>query len=158
MAYARALFEVYNFDIVTVNPYQGSDTITPYLILDEYKDKCVYVTATTTNSSSEQLQNAYLEDGGYLWQLIPGMLARSVWQEAYLERIGYVVVPTKYNISSIRQASPNCNLLLPGIGKQGYNSSIALGAAGRDGKAIVTASRSICYDPDPVNVIKRLNS
>ena len=57
--YAKAFFEEMDFDAVTIAPYMGADSVTPFL---EYKDKWAIVLALTSNASAYQFQSA-MKDG-----------------------------------------------------------------------------------------------
>ena len=58
-AYASACFDYFGCDAVTVNPYMGFDSVSPFL---EYKDKFVFLLALTSNKGSQDFQ--YLESNG----------------------------------------------------------------------------------------------
>ena len=64
--YAKAFFEEMDFDAVTIAPYMGADSVTPFL---EYKDKWAIVLALTSNSSAYQFQTA-VKDGKPLYQAV----------------------------------------------------------------------------------------
>ena len=64
--YAKAFFEEMDFDAVTIAPYMGADSVTPFL---EYKDKWAIVLALTSNASAYQFQNA-VKDGKPLYQAV----------------------------------------------------------------------------------------
>jgi len=57
--YARAFFETFNFDAITVNPFLGYDSVQPFL---EYKDKGIFILTLTSNPGSRDYQ--YLEIEG----------------------------------------------------------------------------------------------
>ena len=64
-AYARAMFNGWGFDAVTVSGYQGLDTIAPFLA---YEGKAVYVLCRTSNQSSREFQELRLENGRQLFE------------------------------------------------------------------------------------------
>ena len=66
-AYARALFESWGFDCATVNGYQGSDAIAPFLA---YPEKAVFVLCRTSNPGAREFQEQRLENGRLLYQQV----------------------------------------------------------------------------------------
>ena len=58
--YARALFEVYGFDAVTVNPYMGYDSLQPFL---DYHDKGILILCRTSNPGARDLQDRLVSQG-----------------------------------------------------------------------------------------------
>lgn len=156
-AYARALFGYYNFDAVTVNAYQGFDSIEPYLSGKGYEDKGVYVVVLTTNPTYSAIQKLNVNDG-YSDNFVYEHVIRHIFKKGYfLDRIGFVVRPETYPIWTVRSLVPNCPLLIPGIGAQGGNGALALDVSEKDGRAILTASRSICYAQDPLAALQEIN-
>ena len=64
--YARSLFSTFDFDAVTISPYMGSETVTPFL---EYPGRYAIVVALSSNSSSADFQTA-LKDGKPLYRVV----------------------------------------------------------------------------------------
>src|SRR4030042_1952818 len=60
-AYARALFDNFGFDAVTVNPYLGYDSIAPFIA---YPDKGVFILCKTSNAGSVDFQDLILNEEG----------------------------------------------------------------------------------------------
>ncbi len=54
-AYAKAVFDVYKADAVTINPYMGYDSVEPFL---EYKDKGIFILCLTSNAGRRDFQSA----------------------------------------------------------------------------------------------------
>ena len=139
-AYARALFEGYGFDAVTVNPYLGGDSLEPFL---EYEDKGVFILCRTSNPGSADLQD--LSAGGApLFEIV----ARKALEWNQYGNIGLVVGATyPDDIKRVRGICPDMPILIPGVGKQGGD----LKAAARNGvdsnneKAVINSSRGIIY-------------
>src|ERR1043165_7585690 len=65
--YAKAFLETMNFDSITVAPYMGEDSVTPFM---EYKDKWVIILALTSNQGSFEFQARKLNEGSgnYLFE------------------------------------------------------------------------------------------
>ena len=110
--YAKAFFEVLNFDAITVAPYMGSDSIQPFL---EYENKWTIVLGLTSNEGSEDFQQQKMGEN-YLYETV----IRKVSEWGTKENIMFVVGATKAaDISSIRKIVPDNFLLIPGVGFQG---------------------------------------
>jgi len=144
-AYAQALFDVYGFDAATVNPYLGTDSLTPFL---QRADKGVFVLCRTSNPGGADLQGrAVVSDGTSrpLYEVV-AELARDRWNER--GNVGLVVGATfPEELGRIRQLCPRLPFLLPGVGAQGAEVAAAVGQAlDEDGAGfIITSSRQILY-------------
>lgn len=136
-AYARALFEVWNFDAITLNPYQGRDSIEPYL---SYEGRGLYLLCRTSNPGAADFQ--YLDVGG---ERLFEYIARTVTE--WSPRIGLVVGATApEELRRVRELAPKASLLVPGVGAQGGQPKEVIAAAGGEpGTLVVNASRSIYY-------------
>jgi len=137
-AYARAMFEQWGFDAVTVNAYQGIDAVAPFLA---YEGKGVFVLCRTSNPSSADLQEMRLENGRMVFEHVA--LTAAAWSE----NVGLVVGATApAELARVRELLPDIPILVPGIGAQGGQPREVLAAAGaRPGTIVVSASRSILY-------------
>ena len=134
--YAKALFEVWNFDAATVNPYMGEDAIQPFL---EYRDKTVFVLCLTSNKGAEDFQ---LPDKLYL------KVAHKIKEWNVYNNCGAVVGATHPDqVAEIRKVIEDATMLVPGIGAQkgDLNQVVANGLnASREG-LIINVSRGIIY-------------
>ncbi len=110
--YARAFFDNMNFDSVTVAPYMGVDSVSPFLAFD---GKWVILLAVTSNEGGKDFQ--FLEaDGKPLYQHV--LEKSSQWGDA--DSLMYVVGATRPEyLTDIRKTIPDHFLLVPGIGAQG---------------------------------------
>lgn len=140
--YAKALFDVYGFDAVTINPYQGEDSAEPFLAR---ADRGVFVVCRTSNPSSAELQNLLVSEGGTTSPLYEYV----AWRVRSWNRngnCGLVVGATAPDeLRTIRLLVPDLPLLIPGVGSQGGDLAAAV-AANRDAApAIINASRSVIY-------------
>jgi len=141
-AYAKAAFEVWGADAVTVNPYLGHDAVQPFI---SYADRGIFLLCHTSNPGATDLQA--LECGGRpLYQVVAEQAVR--WGE----NIGLVIGATyPQPLRAVREMAPQMWILLPGVGAQGGDLEAAL-AAGLDEQGsgiIVSSSRSIIYAEDP---------
>lgn len=141
--YARTFFDKtssgLDFDSVTVAPYMGKDSVTPFL---EFPNKWVILLALTSNEGSADFQRLEV-DGQPLYQKV---LATSQ-QWANEERLMYVVGATRADfLVDIRQTIPNHFLLVPGVGAQG-GSLEEVSKYGLNDKVglLVNSSRGIIY-------------
>ncbi|MDO8689469.1 MAG: orotidine-5'-phosphate decarboxylase [Dehalococcoidia bacterium] len=141
-AYAKALFEIYGFDAVTVNPYLGMDSLEPFL---EYRGRGVFVLCKTSNPGSGDFQALPVgQDAIPLYQVV----AQRVQEHAANANVGLVVGATfPEELKRVREICPDMPLLIPGIGAQGGDLAWAVrgGLNGRGEGAIISASRQILY-------------
>ena len=146
-AYATALYDVWGFDVVTVSPLLGPDTLRPFLA---YKDRGILALCKTSNPGSGTLQDLSVTWDGAAMPLYEA-LAR---QMAALDRteaagqIGLVVGATyPAQAREIRAAAPDLPFLVPGVGAQQGDLWAAVEAGlDRHGRGIVVnASRGITY-------------
>ena len=141
-AYAKAAFEVWGADAVTVNPYLGHDAVQPFTT---YADRGVFLLCHTSNPGATDLQT--LDCGGRpLYQVVAEYAVR--WGE----NVGLVIGATyPQALRAVREMAPQMWILLPGVGAQEGDLEAAL-AAGLDEQGsgvIASASRSIIYAEDP---------
>ena len=138
--YARTFFETYDFDAVTIAPYMGEDSVTPFL---GYSGKWVVLLALTSNKGAYDFQ--FMEDqlGEKLFQKV--LRISQKW--ASHENMMYVVGATKaVELEEIRKIVPNHFLLVPGVGAQGGSlSEVAKYGMNEQCGLIVNSSRAILY-------------
>jgi len=143
-AYAKALFDYYNFDATTVSPYVGFDSIEPFI---QYRDKGIFILCRTSNASAIDFQSLIFEtvDGNHpLYEIV----ARKAQEWNTNGNIGLVVGATyPEELRSIRQNHPDLPLLIPGIGAQGGDlaSTVQYGVNARGERAIINSARQILY-------------
>lgn len=139
--YAVEAFERYRADAVTVNPYLGRDSVTPYLA---YPDKGVILLCRTSNPGGSDLQS--LDVGG---EKVYERVARWVTREWQGSGQCALVVGATFpaEIARVRQLVGDLPLLVPGIGAQGGNIEATV-KAGQDQKGMglmINSSRAILY-------------
>lgn len=137
--YARTFFETYNFDSVTLAPYMGHDSISPFL---EYADKFSIVLGLTSNQGSEDFQMLETPEGK-LFEVV--MKKVSSWGTP--ENIMFVVGATKAErFEEIRTILPHHFLLVPGVGAQGGDlQSVSRSGLNAEAGLLVNSSRGILY-------------
>ncbi len=144
-AYARAMFEVWGFDMATVVAYMGADAVEPFL---HYPDKGIYIVCRSSNPGARDLQELrvqqgdtsrrvyeYVADSAQRWGL-KGSNVGIVAGATYLEEIRV-----------LRHAHPELQFLVPGVGAQGGDAGgAARAAANGEGRGfIINSSRGIIY-------------
>ena len=138
--YARAFFENMNFDAVTVAPYMGSDSVTPFL---EFDGKWAILLALTSNKGGLDFQTFKNENGKQLFEQV--LEISQTWGTD--ENMMFVVGATRFEqLSKIRKIIPNHFLLVPGVGAQGGNlREVAKYGMNQDCGLLVNSSRGIIY-------------
>jgi orotidine-5'-phosphate decarboxylase len=139
--YAKAFFEQLPFDSVTVAPYMGEDSVTPFLA---FKDKWAIVLALTSNAGSKDFQQLSLSDTNQ--PLYKEVLKKcAAWGSD--ENLMFVVGATKASyFKEIRTIVPDHFLLVPGVGAQGGNlQEVSQFGLNSSCGLLVNASRSILY-------------
>lgn len=138
--YARTFFEEINVDAVTVAPYMGEDSVTPFL---GYEGKWVILLALTSNKGSHDFQLTEDAKGEKLFEKV--LHKSQEWADA--GQMMYVVGATQGKaFEDIRRIAPEHFLLVPGVGAQGgsleevckYGMNTSCGL-------IVNSSRAIIY-------------
>jgi orotidine-5'-phosphate decarboxylase len=110
--YAKAIFNHFNFDSVTVNPLMGKDSLVSFF---EFTDKMIFLLGITSNSGADDFLKLYFNDK-HLFEII--IEKSQLWFEQ--DNLGFVVGATQINeFKTARQLAPNNYFLIPGIGSQG---------------------------------------
>lgn len=138
--YACTFFEEYDVDSLTVAPYMGEDSVTPFL---GYEGKWVILLALTSNKGSHDFQLTESPDGERLFEKV---LRRSQ-QWATDEQMMYVVGATQGEMfEDIRRLAPTHFLLVPGVGAQGGSlQEVCKYGMTKDCGLLVNSSRGIIY-------------
>ena len=138
--YARTFFENMNFDSVTVAPYMGSDSVTPFL---EFEDKWAIVLALTSNKGGLDFQKIESKTGKQLFEQV--LETSKDWGTD--KNMMYVVGATRVEeLLEIRAIVPNHFLLVPGVGAQGGNlKDVSKYGLNTDCGLLVNSSRGIIY-------------
>ena len=138
--YARAAFDYYRADAVTLNPYLGEDSVLPFL---EYEDRGVFLLCLTSNPGAADFQY-YPADGVPLYQRV--VEKALLWKGRGNCGLG-VGATRPGELQRVRQMAPDLPLLIPGVGAQGGDVEYAVrhGTDSQGELAIINASRSIIY-------------
>ncbi len=137
--YAKAMFEELGGDALTVNPYLGSDSLSPFI---ENPGRGIYLLCLTSNPGASDFQLFPPADPLYL------RVARRAAEWNKNKNIGLVVGATHpQQLASVREAAPSLPFLIPGIGAQGGSLADAVRHGTEGGKipSLVNLSRSVLY-------------
>lgn len=145
--YARAFLETMPFDAITVAPYMGEDSVTPFL---SYEGKWVALLALTSNKGANDFQY-HNEDGIKLFERV--LTVSQKWGS--IDNLMYVVGATRAEmLKDIRRLVPDHFLLVPGVGAQGgsladvskYGMNSTCGLLVNSSRAIIFADDSRNFD------------
>lgn len=138
--YARTFFEEYDVDALTVAPYMGEDSVTPFL---GYDGKWVILLALTSNKGSHDFQLTTSPDGERLFEKV----IRTSQQWGDINNMMYVVGATQGKMfEDIRKVAPESFLLVPGVGAQGGSlEEVCRYGMTTDCGLLVNSSRGIIY-------------
>lgn len=141
--YARTFFEEYDVDALTVAPYMGEDSVTPFL---QYDGKWVILLALTSNKGSHDFQLTTSNNEGEPERLFEKVI-RVSQQWANEENMMYVVGATQGRMfEDIRRVAPHHFLLVPGVGAQGGSlQEVCKYGMTKDCGLLVNSSRGIIY-------------
>ncbi len=144
--YARTFFEELDIDSVTVAPYMGEDSVTPFL---GYEGKWVILLALTSNKGSHDFQLTEDTEGEKLFQKV----LRKSQEWSTEDNMMYVVGATQGRaFEEIRRIVPNHFLLVPGIGAQGGSlEDVCQYGMNDECGLIVNNSRAIIYADNTEN-------
>lgn len=138
--YAKAVFELMNFDAITVVPYMGEDSVSPFL---SYQNKWVIILTLTSNQGAYDFQTLILKDNQKLYEKV--LMTSKKWADE--NKVMYVIGATKAEmLQDIRKFIPEHFLLVPGIGAQGGNlEDVVKYGINQQCGLIVNSSRDIIY-------------
>ena len=154
--YAYSLFTHFDFDAVTLSPYMGKDSITPFI---DNPEKGVFILCRTSNPSAVDLQNQQINIKSSDQTLnsideIPNEMLFDKTAQLCVEwnknnNVGIVVGATApKEISRIRNHAPSLPFLIPGIGAQGGDLTQSMVDGNKNGDALINISRGISFSGD----------
>lgn len=152
--YAKAFLDPegdFNFDSMTIAPYMGKDSVTPFTV---YDGKWVILLALTSNKGAFDFQYIKAEgENRHLFEKV--LLASQQWGTP--DNMMYVVGATKADmLSTIRNIVPDSFLLVPGIGAQGGSlSEVCRYGLNSDCGLLVNSSRGIIYASNGTDFAQR---
>ncbi|MBT3941479.1 MAG: orotidine-5'-phosphate decarboxylase [Chloroflexi bacterium] len=143
-AYAKAMFDVWDFDTVTLHPYLGLESVEPFI---EDPDRGAIIVCRTSNPGAAELQDLKLagDSGeGKLYEHTARLTAE--WNTR--GNLGIVVGATyPGEMTELRAQHPDMPFLIPGVGAQGGDVEAATQAGvNSDGRGVmISSSRGIIY-------------
>ena len=148
--YAKTFFEYLNCDAVTVAPYMGEDSVTPFLA---FENKWVILLALTSNKGALDFQMIQDENKEELYKKV--LKKSSVWGTD--ENLMYVVGATRAEeIAEVRALVPNHFFLVPGVGAQGGSLQDVVQYGWNDNCGLlVNSSRGIIYASNALNFAEK---
>ena len=159
-AYAKAMFQGWGFDAVTVNAWGGRDAVKPFLA-DETRG--VFIWCRGSNPGSADLQDLLVRPSDGPKPLYQHLAAESqTWGDKH--NIGLVVGATvPEQLAQVRSLCPDTPILIPGVGAQGgdLESAVRNGTDSVGRMAIINSSRGIIYasnGPDFAQAARRQTS
>lgn len=143
--YAKTFFETYNFDSITINPYMGIDSVTPFL---EFENKWAIILALTSNIGSQDFQN-HTDNGEKLYEKV----IRKTFDWGNEENIMFVTGATHpTELKEIRALAPKSFFLVPGVGAQGGDlDAVVQNAKNDEISLLINSSRGIIYADNTIN-------
>jgi orotidine-5'-phosphate decarboxylase len=139
--YAQSIFDYCNFDSVTLHPYLGYDSLSPFL---EFDSKLNFILVLTSNPSASDFEKQKLENGNFLYQEVLSKV--NSWNKN--NNCGIVFGATnaeelKSNISAFGKLP----VLLPGVGAQGGNLQdvVKIFSSNGNNNFLINISRALLY-------------
>ena len=149
---AKEVFDVYEADAVTVNPYLGEDSLEPFL---NRRDRGIVVLCRTSNPSAVDFQDLKV-DGKPLYMKVAQKVAD--WDKKYKNLLMVVGATYPNEMKKIREIATRMTFLVPGIGSQSGDLENTLkNGLRKDGRGlIISSSRGIIYAQDPKLAAQKL--
>ncbi len=140
----------YDADMITVNPYLGTDGIEPFIKVCKKHDKGIFVLAKTSNPSSGEIQDRNLQGGRTVYEEVSHLIrdwGRELIGKRGYSSVGAVVGATYPEVGEkLRKIMPNAIFLVPGYGAQGGTAEDVVTCFNNDGYgAVVNSSRGIIF-------------
>jgi orotidine-5'-phosphate decarboxylase len=138
--YAKAFFENMNFDSVTVAPYMGEDSVTPFL---DFPNKWVILLGLTSNKGAFDFQFIENAEGEALFESV----VKKAQEWATSDQLMFVLGATKTeHLARLRAIAPEHFFLVPGVGAQGGSlEEVLKQATNKDYGVLVNSTRGIIY-------------
>lgn len=142
--------EVFAVDFLTVSPYLGLDSITPFIEECKENDKGIFILVKTSNPSSSDIQDKVDSEGKTIYQNVAEFVKKQADEmigETGYSPIGAVVGATfPGEALSLRKIMNNSIFLVPGYGAQGATAKDVMNCFNDDGLgALINSSRGIIY-------------
>lgn len=151
--YAKAFFENMNFDSITVAPYMGEDSVTPFL---DFPNKWVILLGLTSNKGAFDFQFIENAEGEALFESV--MKKAQKWATA--DQLMFVLGATKTeHLARLRSIAPEHFFLVPGVGAQGGSlEEVLKQATNKDYGVLVNSTRGIIYQSNGLDFAQAAGS
>ena len=138
--YAVEGFENWDCDAITISPFMGTDSVTPFLEYSK-KMKGAYILNRTSNKGAKDFQNLKLDSGEFLYQSVSKKIIE--WSKKYSGTGAVVGATSLVELKNIAQiyTEHNIPLLIPGVGSQGGSA-----------KEVVNVLKNVGYDLEIVRI------
>lgn len=138
--YARTFFEYFDFDAVTVAPYMGEDSVTPFF---DFADKWVILLGLTSNTGSQDFQQLEDKNGKPLYLSVIEKAQK--WGNP--SNLMFVIGATHpESFREVRSVAEDYFFLVPGVGAQGGNlQEVVTNGKNKDMGLLINSSREIIY-------------
>ena len=140
--------QAFPVDMITVNPYLGTDGIKPFVDNCKRNNKGIFVLVKTSNPSSKEIQDLVTADGLKVYEKVAQKV--NEWGQDLIGNYGYSSVGAvigatfPHELSQLRKLMPKVYFLVPGYGAQGAKAEDIMGGFDDRGLgSIINASRSI---------------
>ncbi|MGD0780157.1 MAG: orotidine-5'-phosphate decarboxylase [Dehalococcoidales bacterium] len=143
-AYAKSLFDYFNFDAITASPYLGYDSLEPFI---ERRDRGIFILCRTSNPGAADFQSLYVATNKSK-KMLYEVVAEKVSEWNKHGNLGLVVGATyPEELKLIRERYPQMPLLIPGVGTQGgeLKQVVKWGVDRGRQRTIINSSRQILY-------------
>ncbi|MBO82820.1 MAG: orotidine-5'-phosphate decarboxylase [Actinobacteria bacterium] len=143
-AYANSMYSYWGFDVATINPYLGTDSILPFVY-----QRGALVICKTSNMSSKEIQNLQTKnEDKMIYQEVAEIVSKCNTEG----NLGLVVGATfPDDMKKIRVADDKIPFLIPGLGHQEGDIELTLKSAQGNGFNMISSSRSILFPDKGLN-------
>ena len=150
--YARTFFHTYPFDSVTIAPYMGKDSVSPFL---QFEGKWSIVLGLTSNAGSADFQ--LQQCGG---EMLYEKVLKTVASWGTPENIMFVIGATrKEQLQEVRALLPDHFFLVPGVGAQGGDvDTVCRNAFNKDAGVLINVSRGIIFAGNDESFAEKANA
>lgn len=142
VAYAKAAFEVWGADAMTVNAYGGGDSLEPFFA---YGDRGIFVWCRSSNPGGSDLQALEISGTGTpVYERVA--IAAAEWNTR--GNVGLVVGATAPDeLARVRGLAPAMPILVPGVGAQGGDlaASVRGGVDANGRRVVIAVGRQVLY-------------
>jgi orotidine-5'-phosphate decarboxylase len=150
--YAKAYFELFGFDAITLHPYMGKESLMPFF---EYREKVSIILCHTSNPGAKEFQEKQVE-GNPFWQVIVQKVVEE-WND-YSNCMLFMGATYPEELKKARELARNITFLVAGVDTQGGKAKEVIEAGLDVNKRglIVNSSRGIIFSENPGQTARQL--